>query len=259
MTSPTPNDDLATIIHRYGEVANAVNRREMQRFIDVVKSKWHPEPEDPETKPHLDGYTDAGRFNLEISPLAFDDPDPPRWTDAPLCEAEQYNQVLLLPEPALETFVVWMPRPLADPAPSERIKERMRLLRAFLREQVEEVSKDPHLAQVVDVPEDFHHLMSLTDGLQGAGVPAEIDQLELIHPFERQRPESGVRERISYWVRSRFQGTALAAWRIGGSFQHRSVYYVFCRKNGEEMEWKIFDLDHVWLEIYGGFGGVYIA
>lgn len=107
----------------------------MQRFIDEVTSKWLPEPEDDATEPHLDDYTDAGALNLHIYQLAFGAVDPPRSTDRPLCDAENYNQVLL--QPPVESLVDLIPKPLADPSPSDQVTVKLEAFKAALRQQAE--------------------------------------------------------------------------------------------------------------------------
>ena len=247
MVSPSSDqhDQLPAVIQRYGEVADAVNRREMQRFIDEVTLKWHPEPEDEATEPHLDGYTDAGVLNLHIFLLAFDhmdSPQPPATDDRPLCDAERYNQVMF--QPPVESLVDLIPKPLADPSPSDQVKVKLEVLEAALRQQVEESGG----TQQVYLPQDFATLMALTNGVQGAGVPAETAHLELISPLERQDVEPGVLKHLAFWVRSRGQGTPIAAWKIGACIQHRNIYYVFCQSaNAISPSWKIFD--HVDVEV----------
>lgn len=235
-------DELPAVIKRYGEVADAVNRREMQRFIDEVMSKWHPETEDEAIEPHLDGYTDAGAFNLHIYQLAFGDVDPPRPTDRPLCDAENGNQVLL--QPPVESLVDLIPKPLADPSPSNEVTVKLEALETALRKQAE-ASRS---MQKVYLPQDFATLMTSTNGVVGAGVPSETAHLELIFPLERQDVKPGVLEHLAFWVRSRGQGTPIAAWKIGACIQHRNIYYVLCQSaDAVSPSWKIFN--HVDVEI----------
>lgn len=104
---------LAAIIQRYGEVADAVNRREMKRFTDGARQGWAPEPPE-EWEPHGEGYTDEGAFALCVYDLAFGG-SPER--QGQLCEAEKLDQVLL--HPPLDAFVDVIDKPLSNPVPKE--------------------------------------------------------------------------------------------------------------------------------------------
>lgn len=233
------HEELTAVIQRYGEVADAVNRREMQRFIDEVKSKWHPESEDEAIEPRLDGYTDAGAFNLHIYQLVFEDPDPPRpTTDQPLCDAEKYNQVLF--QPPLESLVDLIPKPLANPLPSDQATVKLEALEAALSRQQAEASAS---TQQVHLPEDFATLMASTNGVYGAGVPSETADLELVFPLERQCVEPGLFKHLAHRVRRNGEDhVPVAGWKIGGCIQHRNIYYVLCQSpDAISRSWKIFD------------------
>ena len=106
-------DELAAILQHYNQVVEAVNRREMKRFIDGIRQKWRPPPTDNSEEGEYfgEGYTDEGAFNLCVYQNAFADHDPERQGD--LCEAEQLNQILL--EPPLDALVDRIPRPLREP------------------------------------------------------------------------------------------------------------------------------------------------
>ncbi|KAK5690947.1 hypothetical protein LTR17_025817 [Elasticomyces elasticus] len=126
---------LKNAIKRYGEVADAVNRREMARFANFIRERWDPEGVDewdgrwgPEGCKG-EGYTEEGGLALCIWKLAFRDYEPERQGE--LCEAEQRNQILL--HPPIDAFVYEIPKPLADPAPD--IQKKFEELRVQLQEQ----------------------------------------------------------------------------------------------------------------------------
>ena len=115
--------DLAATIQRYGQVAEAVNRREMERFIQEVRQKWDPEP--PEGwEPRGEGYTDEGALALYIYCLAFEQ-DPDR--QGQLSEAEKLDQVSL--QPPIHAFVDEIPKPLEPPPTVTEIRQRLVLLK----------------------------------------------------------------------------------------------------------------------------------
>ena len=218
--------ELETAVQRYAEVANAVNERGMQRFIDRIVSDSNPEPESEYTEPHYDGYTDVAAINLYIYQIAFQDMDPPR--EEPRCEAERYNQVLL--RPPITSLLDCIPKPLADPPPSDQVLAQLECINAALRQQVE-VAGTMQPAQL-ELPQDFRTLMTLTNGIQAAGIPAETQQTILVYPLELQRVEAKALDAISSWLQREFK-LAVAAWEIGGSRQHRKIYYVFCHASSD--------------------------
>src|ERR1700712_3392069 len=95
------------------------------------------------------------------------------------------------------------------------------------------------VTQAVELPGDFETLMSITDGIGAAGVPAEANDLELVYPLDRQRPNSGS-------SRPRVLGeTVLAYWEIGGSGcrqSFRDIYYALCQPSDTDTTaavWKV--------------------
>ncbi|KAK4887984.1 hypothetical protein LTR27_013058 [Elasticomyces elasticus] len=126
---------LRNAIKRYGEVADAVNRREMARFANFIRERWNPEGVDEwdgrwgPTGCKGEGYTEEGGLALCIWKLAFRDYEPER--QGQLCEAERRNQILL--HPPIDAFVDEIPKPLADPAPD--IEKKFEELRVQLQEQ----------------------------------------------------------------------------------------------------------------------------
>ncbi|KAK3679850.1 hypothetical protein LTR78_000226 [Recurvomyces mirabilis] len=99
-------EDMATTIHQYAEAADIVNRREMARFIQDVRQRWHPEALADWELPRAEG-------------LAFGDREPHR--DGELCEAELKNEVLLLRN--TDDLMNLIPKPLTDPAPQSEVKK----------------------------------------------------------------------------------------------------------------------------------------
>ncbi|KAK5695727.1 hypothetical protein LTR17_024451 [Elasticomyces elasticus] len=125
---------LRNAIERYGEVADAVNRREMTRFAKFIRERWDPDVDEWDgrwgpTGCKGEGYTEEGGLALCIWKLAFRDYEPER--QGQLCEAERRNQILL--HPPLDAFVDEIPKPLADPAPD--IETKFEELRVLLQEQ----------------------------------------------------------------------------------------------------------------------------
>ncbi|KAK3623930.1 hypothetical protein LTR56_021291 [Elasticomyces elasticus] len=125
---------LRNAIKRYGEVAEAVYRREMARFANFIRERWDPDVDEWDgrwgpTGCKGEGYTEEGGLALCIWKLAFRDYEPERQGE--LCEAERRNQILL--HPPIDAFVDEIPKPLADPAPD--VEEKFEELRVRLQEQ----------------------------------------------------------------------------------------------------------------------------
>ncbi|KAK4565765.1 hypothetical protein LTR86_003614 [Recurvomyces mirabilis] len=240
------SEDLAATIHRYAEVANMVNRREMTRFIQDVRQRWHPEPLEDWEPPRPEGYTDEGAFNLCVYELAFGGREPHR--DGELCEAEFKNEVLLR---STDDLVDLIPKPCTDPAPQSEVQERLHTLRGLLQEQLNQPPATDGMA--IQLPKDFEELVSLTNGINGAGVPSETAYTELIRPLDQHYTNADMLKRISRWVVFRSYAL-LAAWELGGCVQHRRIYYVLCHKTSTEQpalaSWRVFDQDDVSVDTY---------
>ncbi|KAK5727398.1 hypothetical protein LTR15_003293 [Elasticomyces elasticus] len=126
---------LRNAIKCYGEVAEAVNQREMTRFANFIRERWDPDDMDEWDSRwgsegcKGEGYTEEGGLAMCIWKLAFRDHEPERQGE--LCEAERRNQILL--HPPIDAFVDEIPKPLADPAPD--VEEKFEELRVRLQEQ----------------------------------------------------------------------------------------------------------------------------
>ncbi|KAK5675698.1 hypothetical protein LTS10_011798 [Elasticomyces elasticus] len=234
----SPHEDLATIIQRYGRVAEAVNRREMERFTEEVRQMWASNPpEEEDWDPRGEGYTDEGAFTLCVYKLAFLG-SPER--QGQLCEAEEKDQVLLhLPVNALAEQIC---APLTHPAPQGELEEKLSSLKAQLQDQLNQSVASN--TRSIQLPKDFKDVMLMTNGICGAGVPAETAYTVLVYPLNEHyaRPNS-----LRYILRrAESEGfTPLAGWEIGSCQQHRQIYYVFCHKKGDtspdNASWRIFD------------------
>lgn len=237
--------DLAATIQRYGEVAEAVNRREMKRFVEEVRHKWDPDPPE-EWERRGEGYTDEGALALCIYHLAFED-DPIR--EGQLCEAEELDQVLL--RPLIDDFADEIEKPIEQLPTQPEIEQQISLLKGQLQRQVQEAGTMN--AADIHLPHDFIHLMSITNGIYGAGVPAETSFAHLVYNIRDHHADLGMLQDISHWATSCFC-KALAAWEVGSCRQHRQIWYVFCyrteRNSSTVPAWRILDRDDVDSDVY---------
>ncbi|KAK4948832.1 hypothetical protein LTR10_012205 [Elasticomyces elasticus] len=242
------HQDLAAIIQRYGQVANAVNQREMERLIEEVRQKWatNPPPEVEHLYKRGEGWTEEGAFALcirDIAGLWIPDRQGQR------CEAEEMDQVLL--HVPVDELVNEIPAPLADPAPLDKMVEKAVLLRAQLQTQSDQSASSN--TRNIELPEDFKELMSVTNGINGAGVPAVTDQTVLVHSLNNQRAGPTSLEYISDSLKRRGY-VAQAGWELGSSHQHRQIYYVSCHKTNDTDDandsWRIFDRADVNIDMY---------
>ena len=243
-------EDLAAAVQRYAEVATTVNRREMTRFIDEIRQRWHPKPPEEWELPRSEGYTDEGVFNLCIYEQAFNDMEPHR--DGELTEAELNNEVLLLP--STEGLIDFIPKPLAEPAPQDELNEKLDALKNQLQERSDQTAITDTMA--IQLPSEFIKLMSMTNGLNGAGVPSETAETVLVRPLNEHRADIATHESGFNLATSRFY-TALAAWEIGGCTQFRQIYYVLCyridrndKETAADARWRIFDHDDMCVDVY---------
>ncbi|KAK5734517.1 hypothetical protein LTR17_008877 [Elasticomyces elasticus] len=232
------HEDLAAIIQRYGQVAEAVNRREMARFTEEVRQMWASNPpEEEDWDPWGEGYTDEGAFTLCVYKLAFLG-SPER--HGQLCEAEEKDQVLLhLPVDALGEKIR---APLRSPAPQGELEEKLCSLRTQLQDQLDQSVASN--TKSIQLPGDFKDLMLITNGIRGAGVPAETAYTVLVYPVKEHY--AGPKSLRYILRRAESEGfTPLAGWEIGSCQQHRHIYYVFCHKKGDTTPdnafWRIFD------------------
>ncbi|TKA49323.1 hypothetical protein B0A55_13111 [Friedmanniomyces simplex] len=217
----------------------------MKRFIEEVRQRWDPDPPE-EWEPRGEGYTDEGALTLCVYQLAFqEDPE----GQGQVCEAEEMNQVLL--HPPVDALVDKIPKPLADPAPQGEVEKKQVSLGAQLQVQFDQSAAAN--TESIHLPDGFNELMSVTNGMHGAGLLAETAHTVLVYPLDRHHAEPEMLTFISPWVESR-DFTALAAWKVGSCQQHRQIYYVFCHKNGDDSavnaSWRIFDRADVQCDIY---------
>ncbi|KAK5715872.1 hypothetical protein LTR15_009697 [Elasticomyces elasticus] len=240
--------DLAAIIQRYSEVADAVNRREMKRFIAEIRDNWEVLGPTDWHETWGEGYTFEGALALCVYALAFTDHNPDR-QGRQLCEAEQMNQVLL--DPPLDAFANEIPTPLADPPPRGQMEEKFNSLRAQLQAQYNDSPASNR--DEIHLPKDFRELMMMTNGIHGAGVPAETAYTVLVYPVNEHYAGPQSLRYISRRVES--EGfVPLAGWEIGACQQHRQKHYVFCRDKGDTTSdngpWRIFDKAGVDCDVY---------
>ncbi|KAK5715873.1 hypothetical protein LTR15_009698 [Elasticomyces elasticus] len=242
---------LAAMIEHYGEVADTVNRREMRRFIEEVRQMWATRPpQEVEWDPWGEGYTDEGAFTRCVYDLAFRE-SPER--QGPLCEAEEKDEVLLFPVEDLENEI---DEPLSDPLPPDELEEKLSSLEAKLQKQSAN-SKSIHL------PDDFKVLMSITNGIEGAGVPAETANTILVYHLDHHKvwplDHPGGSDDSLGLMLSRIDSlgfTALAGWVIGGCTQYRQIYYVFCHRKTtaadvvDNPSWRIFERADIYSKVY---------
>ncbi|KAK3635211.1 hypothetical protein LTR56_014820 [Elasticomyces elasticus] len=240
--------DLTAILQRYSEVAVAVNRREMKRFIDEIRDNWEVLGPTDWYETWGEGYTFEGALALCVYGFAFTDYNPDR-QGRQLCEAEQMNQVLL--DPPLDAFADEIPKPLADPPPRGKMEEKFDSLRAQLQAQCNHSPASN--GQEIRLPKDFRELMMMTNGIHGAGVLAETAYTVLVYPLDEHYAGPDSLRYISR--RAESEGfVPLAGWEIGACQQHRQIYYVFCHNKGDTTSdsgsWRIFDKSGVDCNVY---------
>ncbi|CZT24374.1 uncharacterized protein RCC_10099 [Ramularia collo-cygni] len=245
--------NLPEVIRNYEKVAEMVNRREMDRFIAQIRSRWDPPSHEEEDR--FEGWTSEGVFTKCVYDMAFyshDRPQPvidPNGTDAEVNEQVQTK-------PSLDEIIMnYVQKPLILPPLS--ITERQKLLeniKTGMKQQVSASQIDP---TALELPQDLDILLSMARGINGAGVPAETAYTKLIYEFG----ENFVPNKMPDEVRSRGESAFLrasgyndgsgrkvpiAAFKLGGCEQHRSVYYVLMQLKGRskihsDAEWQIWD------------------
>lgn len=249
------SSSLGDIVQRYGQVAEAVNRREFKRFVGELKELWSPLPaadEEWEEGYRGEGWTDEGAFALCVFQQAMN-PNMPYvpHRKPPRCEAEERNQVLPISvESLLEEHHIFS-GPLFDPQPREKISEALAYLRAMLQQQADDHGLSEGIT--VELPKDFEDLLRVSDGINGAGIPSETAETWLVGGLGRLVGDQGAPGgSINAFILS--EGcTPYAAWELGGCTQHRQIYYVLCRESGKDaasLVWKIFDRADVELDVY---------
>lgn len=250
---------LPEVIRRYGEVAEIVNRREMDRFIAQVRSRWNPRSHEEEYR--FEGWTDEGALTKCVYELAFYSQDRPEAiVDPNGSDAEVNEQVQI--KPSLDEIMNYVAKPLIVPPVSEIERQKvLRNIKAGLEQQTIASGIDP---TALELPEDLEILLSTVKGINGAGVPAETAYARLVYEFGGDYPPDKMPEEVylrgeSIFARS-FQykdgsgrEVPIAAFKLGGCEQHRSIYYVLTQNKGgttitPQAKWQIWDRIDISLE-----------
>lgn len=240
---------LKEIVERYGRVAQSVNQKEFHEMIDFIRERWDPLPpaeeewlDDEDHTYRYKGWTEEGAFAMCVYQHAFwpNRNDPKR--QGPGCEAEEKDQVYFRP---LASFLDDFPKPIRDPRPADEISEHLDKLRNALQLQLDRSAPSSGLR--LELPQDFAELMRLTDGVEGAGVPSQIDGLTLVWPLKYHITEPDALG-PSDWVAKRWHNiTPYAAWKLGDCGEKwQVIHYVLCRETGTGDEsgplvWKVID------------------
>jgi hypothetical protein len=236
---------LADAIGRYGQVAEHVNEREMKRFAEQIRQRWRVDPPD-EWEEHGAGYTEERAYMLCVFQEAFEYEEPER--HGTLCEAEQKDQVLL--HWNVDDLVDKIPKPLATPLPPDELEAEFKKLEMDLVNQVGRFKFSA--VEDVQLPTDFKVLMSITNGVYGAGVPAETAHTSLVYPLRGHGADQRMLDSISGWAEPEY--VTLAAWKIGSCVQHREIFYVLAYGKHDRgvdcATWRIFDRNDVELRVY---------
>ena len=234
---------LPALVRTYGITADSVNNRDWDIFVEGIRNLWDPPPQEEWEWRYSEGYTDEGAFALWVHRLAFANPpgswpDPIRCHGWPLCEAERNNEVLL--HVTMDSLKENIPKPLAKPLPEKDIVEKLAMLRSVLQRQVENNATTVSANIAVELPGDFVKIMRTTNGIQGAGIPSEIQHLQLVYELPPSYDASELDEALSA-IPERFG--AVAAWKVGGESadqNSRGIYYVLCRdRETDPLRWKI--------------------
>lgn len=255
------DEELARVIQRYGEVADMVNHREMKRFIQEIRQRWNPLPHEEDWR--YEGWTDEGAFTRCIYTRAFyisalPEPDLNR---PDITQAEEEGQVQF--HPTLDEIMDYVDKPLAEPRPQSEITEMLNRQREAIQQQLRAAGFSATQASEAKLPADIGMLFSITNGINGAGVPSETAYTSLVYPDFGQNYGDGyfgsreMPDVVRIRAKSHQQGRGempIAAWQFGGCTQHRSVYYVLSLPDGKtelsSAKWKIWDLIDVEVNIY---------
>jgi hypothetical protein len=124
-------------------------------------------------------------------------------------------------------------KPPAEPTSQGDMYMHLAVLKPQLQEQC---------SQRLELPSEFVELMSITNGIEGTGLPRETAYTMLVYALRGHGFERGRFERASSWVRIR-DFTVLAAWDIGSCIQHRQIYYMLRyeanRESAGHAKWRI--------------------
>ncbi|KAK4609710.1 hypothetical protein CLAFUR0_14518 [Fulvia fulva] len=238
---------MEDVIHRYEEVAESVNQREFKRFVEEIRQKWHPLPpveEFWEPGYRGEGWTEDGAFArcvyAEATGFA---PDIQR--EEPLCEAEKKNQVLFRPLDSLLNDIIR--GPLYDPKPEDKISKALSALLSGLQRQATDTASSEPIS--LELPRDSQKLLRITDGIQGAGLPSETANTDLVSGIDGL--EQGLRHSFNNMWSDDW--TVFTSWELGCCTQHRQIHYVLCRdarNDAVPIAWKVFDNTADHLDVY---------
>jgi hypothetical protein len=250
---------LPEVIRHYGEVAEMVNRREMNRFIAKIKSLWDPPSHEEEYR--FDGWTSEGAFTKCIYDMALwaqDRPELPQ-PDESSTDAEWNEQVQI--KPSLDEIHDFVPKPLILPPPSDVvIRKRLETIKINMKQQA--MASGVTDVTALQLPEDLEVLLSTVNGINAAGVPSETVYTQLVYPsgpvklpenppaepveLPKNLPPSEMPMDVSIRREESYGRIPIAALHFGGCTQHRSIHYVLDHpvNNTEitpEAKWRIWD------------------
>ncbi|EGP90812.1 uncharacterized protein MYCGRDRAFT_88601 [Zymoseptoria tritici IPO323] len=175
---------LPQVIRRYGEVAEAVNHREMRRSVEEIAHRWKPPPHEEEYR--CEGWTHEGAFTKTIYQEALNFFGGSGSCHSPgATEAEVHEQIQI--SPSLEDLMDFVEEPLIEPPLSaDRRKVLLENIKSGLKQQASSLGVD---ATNLELPEDLDVLYSTVMGINAAGVPAETNFTQLVYAHdERSRP-----------------------------------------------------------------------
>ncbi|KJX95799.1 hypothetical protein TI39_contig1039g00005 [Zymoseptoria brevis] len=174
---------LPEVIRRYAEVADAVNHREMRRFVEEIARRWRPPPHEEDYR--HEGWTHEGAFTRCIYQEALRMSGGGRCLAPGATEAEVNEQIQI--DPSLEDIMEFVDEPLmGPPLPADRRRLVLENIKSKLAQQAKKLGVD---ASNLQLPKDLESLYSAVNGVNGAGVPSETCCLEVFLPRdERTRP-----------------------------------------------------------------------
>lgn len=244
---------LSEVIRRYGEVAERVNYREMNRFIAQIRSRWDPRSHEEEYR--FDGWTNEGAFTKCIYTEAFYwcyRPEPIIDQDA--SDAEQDGQIQI--KPSLSEIHDFIEKPLILPPLSEdRRREVLDNITIGMKRQA--MASGITDTAILELPKDLEMLLSLVRGINAAGVPSETAHLRLVEDFEGIGGHGTMPDDILRCKGGFGYPNPIAAFRLGSCKEHRArdIYYVLSQWEDRteitsDAKWQIWDIVNLQDDVY---------
>lgn len=209
----------------------------MNRFIAKLRL-LPPQQEDY----YFDGWTSEGALTKRAYREAFYSSDWPEIQPNENSSDAEWNEQVQI-TPSLDEIHDFVRKPLVLP-PLPEAHKLLENIKFGMKQQA--MASGVTDVTALQLPEDLEVLYSTVKGIIAAGVPTEHCYTTLVNASGLFYPPTEMSLDISIYGKESFGKTAIAALRLGGCEQHRSIHYVLRQPVNDteispEARWQIWD------------------